>query len=138
MKKTSAGRNPCPEHQAEIVFIQLNPVSGTKYTMLDTTPNVRIIGLYVGVTWTVQPSPLELYITIDGQTLKFAVDDPESVKPYYPSLESRYASDSQYLTLTELLKTMPFFLEGRSVKIEVEITGGTVSRIDSRVLYAKW
>ena len=58
-------------HQPDGLIVQANPVSGTKYTVLDTTLNVR-----------------------------------------------------------------PFLLEGYSVKIEAEITGGTVSNLTVRAKYA--
>ena len=71
------------KQQPDASLNQANPVSGTKYTVLDTIRNVRIIGIEVNVTWTVQPSPLEIHITIDGQTLRFFKTDPVSATAYF-------------------------------------------------------
>jgi len=126
------------EHQADATLSQNNPGDGTKYTVLATTRNVRIIGISVQCSWTVQPTPLEIHLTIDGQTLTFGQSNPVSATPYYPRTLmgiAQLANDS--LMMTGSAQDISFLLEGRSVKVEVEITGGTVSNLSARVKYAR-
>ena len=127
--------HPCPEHQADAVLNQDNPDSGTKYTVLDTTKNVRIVAVMVACTWTVQPTPLEIHITIDGQPYTLTMDDPASGTCHFFNY---WALTTSIGVLGTSDPKMPFLLEGRSVKIEAEITGGTVSNLSARVKYAKW
>ena len=136
---------PVFKHQPDATINQDNPDSGIKYewssdgtqaNKLGTLKNVRIISIEVHCTWTVQPTPLEIWVTIDGQSLRFFVTDPESATLYYDEL---YPSE-EYGYLVKANPHAPkraFLLEGRSVKVEVEITGGTVSNLSARVKYAK-
>jgi len=137
MKKSSTGYFPVPKHQADAVLNQANPVSGTKYTVLDTMYNVRLISLAVKCTWTVQPTPLEMHVTLDGRLITLIQNDPVSGTSYYPYYLSFLSEDGTLTTQQDIINK-PFFLEGRTVKIEVEITGGTVSNLSARVKYAKW
>ena len=122
------------EHQADAVLSQANPVSGTKYTVLAATPNVRLIMVHAIVTWTVQPTPLEIHITADGQLLTFPFTNPVTATQYAPN---SWAGNDPGGFLSVNALTLAFILEGRSVKVEVETTGGTVSNIGARVKYAK-
>jgi len=126
-----------PEHQANATLNQAAPVSGTRYTILDTTKNARILKVSIHCTWTVQPTPLELHITIDGQALTFAQTNPVSTQRYRPIFSPNNVMVNCDDGGTDA--TIPaFFIEGRSVKIEAEITGGTVSNLSGTVRYAKW
>jgi len=136
MKKSSRAIIP-PTHQADASLSQDNPISGTKYTVLDTTENVRIIDILASVTWTVQPTPLEVHITIDGRSLALSVSNPATGTPYSPAFLN-IGNEQGSLSATLGLSTRPFFLEGRSVKIEAETTGGTVSNLTCRVKWARW
>jgi len=128
-----------PQQQADATLSQANPASGTKYTVLDTTPNARIIGISVSVTWTVQPTPLEIHVTIDGQTITYTIPNPVSAFKYLCANDVREPESSQPIIDTANYMLMGAFLrEGRSIKIEAETTGGTVSSLDARVKYAKW
>ena len=129
--------HPCPIHQADAVLNQANPVSGTKYPVLDTTKNVKIISCTVRCTWTVQPDPIEIHVTIDGQSKSASFPDPISNAEYHLNF---YPSSANFgLDATKLAGEMtPLSLEGRSIKIEAEITGGTVSNLLARVKHAKW
>jgi len=133
--KKSRYEYPVPEHQADATLSQANPTSGTKYTVLDTTKNVRLLSIEVACTWTVQPTPLEAHISIDGQSYTAPFTDPVSAV-YYEYALGGGAAD--VLTATAIQYNRAFLLEGRSVKVEVEITGGTVSNLTARVKYAKW
>jgi len=140
--KKSRYEYPVPELQ-EGSYLSQAPGSGTLYEWRDptnTTPlgtqrNVRIIGIFVRCTWTVQPTPLEVHLTIDGVVHTASYTDPVSNTGYFvyvdPSLTSGYAMSSG--TGKEA-----FLVEGRAVKIEAEITGGTVSNLAMRVLWARW
>jgi len=133
-----------PEHQPDAVLSQANPVSGTKYTVLDTTKNIRIISIMAKITWaTTQPSPLEVHITIDGQTLSFHKNNPVSAATYLVSNTPTQPENSQALqeangSIEDSDKA--FIYEGRSVKIEAEITWATTqpTPLVCRVKYAKW
>jgi len=124
-----------PVHQADATLTQA-PVSGIKYVVLDTK-NARIISIGVKCVWTVQPTPLEIHITIDGVAIIASKIDPVTNTEYL-------VNDSHPLLATLFLESpgsgriLPFLIEGRSVKIEAEITGGTVSNLTARVKYAKW
>lgn len=136
MKKTSAPLNPVFQHQADVTLDQANPGSGTKYEVLATSKRCRIISIVVQVTWTVQPTPLEIHLTIDGQALLGSFTDPVSATPYFAKLKGNMA-EIFLLDTTDFAYARPFLIEGRSVKVEVETTGGTVSNLSSRVKYQK-
>ncbi|NVM23119.1 MAG: hypothetical protein HWN68_15215 [Desulfobacterales bacterium] len=123
------------KHQADATLDQTDPVSGTKYEVLATTKNVRIILIEAQCTWTVQPTPLEIHVTIDGQPLVFSKADPVSEDYYYATPYAPVAGGS--LNVVAEVRHRAFLLEGRSVKVEAEITGGTVSNLSARVKYAK-
>jgi len=125
------------QHQADATLSQASPGSGTKYTVLDTTAKARIIVIAVKCIWTVQPTPLEVHVTIDGVSLTFTVSNPVSDTWYQAALDPTAGETSQVLTTTNFLPYRSFLLEGRSVKVEAEITGGTVSQLDARIKYAK-
>ena len=123
------------QHQPDAVLDQANPVSGTKYTVLDTAKNVRIIAIMVRCIWTAQPTPLEVHVTIDGNVLLGQFVSPENDKDYYAFVGS--GSVQLILQLEVTTTERSFMLEGRSVKVEAEITGGTVSNLSARVKWAK-
>ena len=137
MKEIAEGvpvEHKIPKHQPNALLTQANPVSGTKYTVLDTTRNVRIIGIGAQCVWTAQPTPLEIWVTVDGQTLRFYKTDPATAV-WYAAREHDLATEDSSLSGT--LAAIAFLLEGRSVKVEAEITGGTVSNLNARVKWAK-
>ena len=136
MKKTSAPLNPVFEHQPDAVLNQDNPESGTKYEVLATTKRCRIISIAVVCTWTGQPTPLEIHVTIDGQSITHVQDDPVSAQYYVAELKEHGDQTFQAMGVTSHLNRA-FLYEGRTVKVEAEITGGTVSNISARVKYAK-
>jgi len=135
-----------PKHQADATVDQA-PVSGTKYewssdgtqtNKLGALKNIRIISIVAQCTWTVQPTPLEVHITIDGQALLVTKTDPVSAANYFVVINDNDAPGAMAFETGSTGKYRSFLLEGRSVKIEVEITGGTVSNLFLRVKYAKW
>jgi len=128
------------QHQADAVLSQASPASGTLYTVLDTTANVMIYGIFVKVTWTVQPTPLEIVVTIDGITLTYGVANPVSTQNYRPYWSFRTAALNKLIASDDGGTDASFgvpFIEGRSVKVEARTTGGTVSSLDCIVKYAK-
>lgn len=121
-------------HQAD-AFLANAPVSGTKYTVLDTVRNARIISIAVWVTWSVQPAPLEIHLTIDGIALTCNFTSPVSNTVY---TVQNVSSDAGFILANPVLDAYrSFLLEARSIKVEAEITGGTVSAMSVRVKYAK-
>jgi len=137
-KKESRGYFPTPEHQADATLDQANPVSGTQYEVLATTRNARIISVAVRCTWTVQPTPLQVHITIDGNTLSYSFTDPVTNRWYIAIRRSEFAEDSGILAYLTTAQDMTFLVEGRSVRVTAETTGGTVSNLSARVKYAQW
>jgi hypothetical protein len=128
------------EWQAEATLNQDNPVAGTLYTVLDTTKNVRIIGMSANVTWSAQPSNVTIVVTCDGKTLNFDCANPASatdffafLKEYASQIGASYGMDSA----AAYIRTRSFLLEGKTVKIQAKVTGGTSSNLKVRVLYAK-
>jgi len=135
-----------PKHQADATVNQA-PVSGTKYewssdgtqtNKLGDLKNIRIISIVAQCTWTVQPTPLEVHLTIDGQALLWTKTDPATATDYFCVFNDDDAPDAMQFETGATGKYRSFLVEGRSVKIEVEITGGTVSNLFLRVKYAKW
>jgi hypothetical protein len=127
------------QHQQDAYLSQANPVSAQKYTVLDTTNNVRLISIAAKITWaTTQPTPLRVYVTIDGQTFTFEKANPVSGTTYYAFLYAGNSNDYQPLG-TDDQTGRPFMLEGRSVKVEVQITWATTqpTPLECRVRYAK-
>lgn len=121
--------------QAVAVLTQANPVSTTKYTVLATTKNVKIFGITVKVTWTVQPTPAEIHLTVDGQDISTDQANPVSTTIY--RLRRRTDPAIMYDFTTSATVSTGTIVEGRSVKVEDETTGGTVSEIEGKVWYKK-
>lgn len=116
---------------------QDNPVSGTQYGVGQVAGRrVRILSMAAKCTWTVQPTPLEVWLIIDGISWRFYVDDPVSNTWYSACLNSASISTSQTLSTTLNEASRSFLIEGRNVTITAEITGGTVSNLAARVKYA--
>lgn len=120
------------------------PSSGTKYewstdgavaNALGTLKNVRLISLAAKVVWSVQPNPLEIHVTIDGQEITFTVANPVSTTWYFAVLNGALATGG--LGTTDYAPQRAFLMEGRSVKVEAETTGGTVTDLNARIKYAK-
>ena len=124
------------KQQPDVALDQANPVSGTKYEVLAETKNVRLISVTAICTWTVQPTPIEIHITIDGQVHTHYFNDPESAKPYYVDYAQEHITSASQV-LGGAAAKRAFLRECRSVKVEAEITGGTVSNLSARVKYAK-
>ena len=128
-----------PAQQADAVLSQANPVSGTLYTVLDTTRNVRIISIGAKITWaTTQPTPLEVVVTIDGVTLTFSVANPVSATPYIPCWYPDAETDM--VINAAVFQGRSFFVEGRSVKVQVRVTWATTqpTPLSCRVKYAQY
>lgn len=125
----------CPEHQADATLDQTNPVSGTKYEIIPETEYVRIIGIAVKSTWTVQDT-IDCHITIDGVTITASKGNNTSNTYYYPLMLPSVAGFS--FQTWAYGRIGAFLLEGRSVKVEAESTGGTVSNLSARVKWARW
>jgi hypothetical protein len=124
-----------PKLQAQTVLTQASPVSGTKYVVLATTNNVRIIKALAAVTWTVQPNPLEIHVTVDGRAEYGAYTNPVSTSQYGLVL-SQTGELLFYLTTSVYAPQRAFLIEGKSIKVEAETTGGTVSQLLTRCDYA--
>jgi len=149
--KKSRYEYPVPEQQVDSVTIIANPVSGTKYgwragptgsgAELGAQKNVRIISIEAILTWaTTQPTPLEVHAVIDLETFKWSQTDPVSVTPYFVQFHGSVAPTSEFLETTDPVGSRSFLVEGRSAKIEIEITWATTQPTDLtlRVKWARW
>lgn len=125
-------------HQPDAVLTQANPNTGVKYTVLDTIRDVRIISAIANVEWTVQPTPLELHFTIDGQAVAHIKDAPVTATDYFVDTQGGMvlAGNQHGMQAFTANRDTPFVFEGRSIKIEAETTGGTTQSLDARVKYA--
>lgn len=135
-----------PMHQGDAYFSQANPVSGTLYewavggVLLGTQQNVSIITLSATITWGVtQPTPLEIVVTIDGQTIVFAAGNPVSGQIYYGDIARSNVTD-QPMYAEANTSYRPFLLEGRSVKVEARVTWAVTqpTPLVFRVKWARW
>lgn len=132
------------QQQPDAVLNQVNPVANTLYTVLDTTKNVKIESITVSVTWTVQPNPLQIIITKDGQTETFSFTDPATATNYTltQSVASAAAAASAQVLATTLSATVLLHqpIEGRSIKVQARTgaaTAGTTSNLSARAKYGK-
>jgi len=129
------------QQQADAAINQAGPVSTTLYDVLATAFNVRILSISVSVIWTVQPTPLEIVITIDGITIIHAVTNPISTTSYLCVPGKDVAPATQYLlamtgvTPEELGPVILY--EGRTVRVQARTTGGTVQNLIARVKWAR-
>ena len=123
--------------QEDAVLDQANPVSGQKYGVgaLGTAKkNVRLIYIAVKCVWTVQPSLLEIHLTINGRSIAIPRNDPETDIFYYPTCNANLEFT---LNAVDPIQRAFFLDKSRSVKVEAEVTGGTVSNLSARVKWAK-
>lgn len=131
-----------PTFQADAVISQANPVSGTKYTVLPSTANVRLRSLSIKADWTVQPTPLESHITFDGIETTYAGANPATGDYFSPTTDQDSgagAPTSQVMVnqwTDRYIDIMP--VESKSMSITGEITGGTVQLLYCRVKYLRW
>lgn len=133
--------NPVPKAIADETTATVPPTANTLYTILAEKKNVRLISITSYVTWTVQPDPLDIVVTIDGNTWQGSQANPVSTTPYGAYLVWNWANAIGLTATTTSASMSPFLLEGRLVKVEARTgrtTAGTVSRMDSVVKYAKW
>jgi len=122
------------------------PGSGTKYEWsstgavagaIGTQKNVRIKSISVSCVWTVQPTPLEVHVTIDGNAIIHTFTNPVSALYYDAVRDSDQVETAQGLRsiADNVSQYVDILYEGRSVKLECEITGGTVSAL---YMIVKW
>jgi len=121
------------EHQADATLTQPNPGPTTWYTILDTTENCRVLGGALAVATTGED--LLLRLTIDGNVLEGSITAVAATL-YYISIT--HNASSLYLEATFAnVEPRAFFLEGKSIKIEMRktTTNGT-GTFTARVKYA--
>lgn len=116
------------------------PVSGTEYPVLAATQNVVIYSASVKCTWTVQPTPLELHFTIDGNAITHSVANPDSNTWYDLMFTASVAETLQGLSKDtwNITDRSPYAYMNRSIAITAEITGGTVQDLAWRVKWGRW
>lgn len=127
------------QHQPDAVLSQMNPTSNTAYTALPSTTFARIISIEASITWLTTQPDLEVLVTIDGQTLKYAIAAPVSTTKYYPVVNADKDENSGVLGLTDYAPYKTFMLEGQSVKVEGRSIWGVTqpTSLDVRVKWAK-
>ena len=127
-----------PTQQPQAFLAQSNPVSGFRYEVLPLTKNVRVVHMAAQASWTVQPSPLELFMTVDGEIFRFFRNNPGNNTWYFPIYQAFASHENGILTTTGPYNERAFLIEGSEVEISLELTGGTATNIRSRVTWAKW
>ena len=131
---------PIPRYQPAAIINIANPVSGTQYLILGAIPNARIIDAAIWCTWTVQPTPLELYTTKDGIPLRWSFANPATAVYYYPSgMDARNPDNNMALDVTRYGAYRAFLMEARNVgPWYAEITGGTVQSLQAIIKYSRY
>ena len=138
--KGSGSANTVFQQQADAYLSQANPVSGTLYTVLDTTRNVRIYNIQANVAWAItQPTPLEVVLTIDGNTIIHGKADPVSGSFYFPTKTLAGYDEASQTLAADAPSSAAFVYEGRSVRVQVRITWAVTqpTPLVCRVKYAK-
>lgn len=122
---------------ADVTLVQANPVGGTLYEVLPVITYARIVTGYVEVTWTVQPTPIQIHLTLDGQTITHELGNPVSGTSYVIKRNvADQAANAQILETGYI--DFPYLYEATSARVQAETTGGTVQNLSSRVKYARW
>ena len=128
--------NSLYEYQDDATLVQDDPVSTEINPVLLASDKVKVYSISASVTWTVQPSPLEIIVIIDGTTTILHVqEDPVSEQEYSAILLAGEPPWLQGMDTTGLASSRAFIYEGHNVAINARTTGGTVSNITCRV---KW
>jgi len=130
---------PVPQQQPDSYLNQANPVSATLYPVLPVTSNVRLQILAGRITWAVtQPTPLELVVTIDGQTIIFSLPNPVTNTAYEAWVSPLETVGD--LRILDTSRSQPFILEGRSVQVQARITWAVTqpTPLECRVKWARW
>lgn len=128
------------KHQPDAVISQANPVSTTLYTVLDTNKNVKLISIDANITWAVtQPTPLEVVITIDGNTIIHLVANPVSANNYEAQIAKHANEANQSLVALNNDRFMNLY-KGKSVKVQIRITWAITqpTPLVCRIKWAKW
>jgi hypothetical protein len=128
------------QHQADAAISQADPVSTTLYEVLATTSNVRIISIEAHISFAAgAPDPLEVVVTIDGQTTIFIRATPATATAYYAKPGEDRDPANQELSATEYAMYRAFLLEGRSVRVQIRVTWAVnqPTPLVCRVKYAK-
>lgn len=128
------------QQQPDAVLSEVNPVSGTPYgvgALAAAVEDVRIISAVATVTWTVQPTPLEIHIAIDGVNITHFVDNPISTQYYDAKLSGGTSEATQPLDAASLGQYRAFLYGGQSIAVTAETTGGTVSNLSCRIKWAR-
>jgi len=134
MKHETAGKE-FPVLQADGVVTETPPTSGLPYTLLDTAQKVRIIGIGAQCTWTVQPTPLEVHINIDGRAETATMANPVTATPYCVRKWAEHNAGMFTLDTVSHIHSRAFMIEGTNIEVLIEITGGTVSNLTARIKY---
>jgi len=125
------------ELQPDAVISQANPGSGTQYPVLAAQEApVRIYAAITSVTWTVQPTPLELHGIFETRAYPMTRGNPVSGTDYFMSKNE--AAEGFWLgTDITVMNRAAFLVDIRNMGgIVGEVTGGTVQNLDVRIKWA--
>jgi len=123
--------------QPPIFLNQANPVSATRYLVLDTTPDVEIIGASVVVSWTTQPTFVFVYFTVDGVEFTFRYQDPAAGTLYYASRWDLAVPQTVQVLELNQARQRNFLFRGHNVKVEAAVMGGVSTSLGCRLWWAK-
>lgn len=127
------------ETQDDVVLNQANPISGTEYEVLPETTYVRVIGLQCSVTWTVQPTPLEMHLQHTNGFITYRFPNPVSAASHYPVINPANAENIQDMGVSYVeQRARAFVLEDKLIQLLAETTGGTTSNLSARAKYSRY
>jgi hypothetical protein len=126
------------QRQPDAVLNLNNPVSGALNPVLAATDDVRIISIEAHVNFTVQPSPLEVHETVDGNVITYQMINPVTATSYGARIGENADETLQVLDPANAYASYRAFLdEGQNIGVTAEITGGTVQLLYCRVKWAR-
>jgi len=126
-------------HQKPATLNQVDPVVGTFYTILDTTPNVRLYYILVRHNETDVSKSLTARLTIDGRILERTWSMTHAPERYLYMYTYTDGREELIDTSDRTLVGYQTPLEGRSVKVELKTNTAMASgkAILGAVYYAK-
>ena len=123
--------------QTDAVISQANPTSGTQYTVLEVHGCGRLRFGQASVTWTGQPDPLELHVTVDTKTVTFTKATPVSATDYWTTIHMYSANAGSLDGTAENAGRQSYLYDFVGYcKVLAETTGGTTQNLSARVVYA--
>lgn len=143
MRNVSSPNVP-PRLMTDVTLSQANPVANTLYPLLPTTRNAKIWSAVAQIQWTVQPTPLQVILTIDGKIVVHGFTNPATVTSYavVHGVAEDYMDENNQLLAIAYSAAIPNPLyEGKTVRVDVRtgsVTAGTTQNLTARLKYSQY